>query len=78
MVIEPAYSHKAGTKGLIYVISFDKNAYDFFNQLDKQKQSQLNPFVEPVFLQDGQFGSTAIGYFSAKSNSFAVKFVFPE
>lgn len=78
MVIEPAYSHKAGTRGLIYVTSFDKNAYDFFNQLDKQKQSQFNPFTEPVFLQDGQFGSRAIGYFSAKTTSLPVRFVFPE
>lgn len=78
MVIEPAYSHKAGTWGLIYVTSFDKNAHDFFDQLDKQKQSQFNPFVEPVFLKDGQFGSKAIGYFSAKTSSGPVKFVFPE
>ena len=78
MVIEPAYSHKAGTWGLIYVTSFDKNAHDFFDQLDKQKQSQLNPFVEPVFLQDGQFGSKAMGYFSAKTASNPVTFVFPE
>lgn len=78
MVIEPAYSHKADTPGLIYVTSFDKNAFYFFNQLDKQKQSQFNPFVEPVFLKDGQFGSKAIGYFSAKTSSAPVKFIFPE
>lgn len=78
MVIEPAYSHHAGTPGIIYVTSFDKNAFDFFDQLDKQKQSQFNPFVEPVFLKDGQFGSRAIGYFSAKTSSSPVKFVFPE
>ncbi len=78
MVIEPAYSHKKGTSGMIYVTSFNKNAHDFFDQLDKQKQSQFNPFVEPVFLKDGQFGSKAIGYFSAKTNSVPVKFVFPE
>ncbi|MEJ7679838.1 MAG: hypothetical protein WKG06_18675 [Segetibacter sp.] len=78
MVIEPAYTHKAGTPGFVYVTSFDKNAYDFFDQLDKQKQSQFNPFVEPVFLKDGQFGSKAIGYFSSKTNSVPVKFVFPE
>lgn len=78
MVIEPAYSHKAGTIGLVYVTSFDKNAFDFFDQLDKQKQAQFNPFVEPVFLKDGQFGSKAVGYFSAKSSSAAMTFVFPE
>jgi hypothetical protein len=78
MVIEPAYLHKQGTQGLVSLESFDKNAFDFFDQLDKQKQSQFNPFVEPVFLQDGQFGSKAIGYFSAKTSSPPVKFIFPE
>ena len=78
IVIEPAYSHKKGTTGDIYVQSFDKNAYDFFAQLDRQKLAQFNPFVEPVFLQPGQFGNTAIGFFSAKENSSKFKFVYPE
>lgn len=78
MVIEPAYTHKKGTRGLVYVQSIDKNAYDFFDQLDRQKQAQFNPFVEPVFLKEGQFGSKAIGYFSVKTNSAPVAFVFPE
>lgn len=78
MVIEPAYTHKKGTKGIVYAQSIDKNAYDFFDQLDRQKLAQFNPFVEPVFLQDGQFGSKVIGYFSAKKNSSPVPFIFPE
>jgi hypothetical protein len=78
IVIEPAYTHKAGVQGKVYMQSIDKNAFDFFNQLDQQKLAQFNPFVEPVFLKDGQFGSKAIGYFSAKVNSNPVPFVFPE
>ncbi len=78
IVIEPAYSHKKGTVGDIYIQSFDKSAYDFFSQLDRQKLAQFNPFVEPVFLQPGQFGTEAIGFFSAKKNSSKVKFVYPE
>lgn len=78
IVIEPAYSHKKGTKGIVSVQSMDKNAYDFFDQLDRQKLAQYNPFVEPVFLKDGQFGNKAIGYFSAMAHSDPVKFVFPE
>lgn len=78
IVIEPAYSHKNGTVGNIYVQSLDQNAYDFFSQLDRQKLAQYNPFVEPVFLQTGQFGNNAIGFFSAKKNSQPVQFVFPE
>lgn len=78
IVIEPAYSHNPGTKGYIRIQSIDKNAYDFFDQLDKQKLSQFNPFIEPVFLRDGQFGSKAIGYFSAMIKSNPVLFVYPE
>lgn len=78
IVIEPAYSHKQGTKTLVYITSIDKNAYDFFNQLDKQKLAQFNPFVEPVFLRDGQFGTKAIGYFSAMRKSNPVTFIYPE
>lgn len=50
----------------------------FFDQLEKQKVAQLNPFVEPVFLRDGQFGSKAIGYFSAMNKSNPVTFIYPE
>jgi hypothetical protein len=78
IVIEPAYSHKPGTPGKVYIQSIDKNAYEFFDQLDKQKLAQFNPFVEPVFLRDGQFGPKAIGYFSAMQKSSPVSFIYPE
>lgn len=78
IVIEPAYTHIEGTKGTIYIQSIEKTAYDFFDQLDKQKLGQFNPFVEPVFLRDGQFGNKGIGYFSAMVKSNPVAYVFPE
>jgi Domain of unknown function (DUF4249) len=78
IVIEPAYTHKKGTRGRVYIQAIDKNAYDFFNQLDKQKLTQRNPFVEPVFLQDGQFGNKAVGYFSSMVKSVGILFIFPE
>lgn len=78
IVIEPAYSHNARTRGLVYIQTIDKNAFDFFDQLDKQKLAQFNPFVEPVFLRDGQFGKKAIGYFSAMVKSNPVVYVYPE
>ncbi len=78
IVVEPAYSHKQGTKALVYITSIDKNAYNFFDQLDKQKLAQFNPFVEPIFLKDGQFGTKAIGYFSAMRKSNPVIFIYPE
>lgn len=78
IVVEPAYSHIRGTKGLIRIQSIDKNAFDFFDQLDKQKLAQYNPFIEPVFLRDGQFGNDAIGYFSSMVKSDSVIFVYPD
>ena len=78
IVIEPAYTHKQGTKGIVFIQTIGKDAYDFFDQLDKQKLAQFNPFVEPVFLRDGQFGSRAIGYFSAMVKSNPVSYLFPE
>jgi hypothetical protein len=78
IVDEPAYSHTKGTKGSVFMQTIDKNAYDFFDQLDKQKIAVNNPFIEPVFLKSGQFGDKAIGFFSAKSNSRAYPFVYPE
>ena len=65
-------------RGTIYIQTIDKNAYDFFDQLDKQKLAQYNPFVEPIFLRDGQFGSKAIGYFSAMVKSRPALYIFPE
>ena len=78
IVIEPAYTHKQGTKGIVFIQTIGKDAYDFFDQLDKQKLAQFNPFVEPVFLRDGQFGSRAIGYFSVMIKSNPSIFIFPE
>ena len=71
-------SNKVGTKTLVYISSIDKNAFDFFNQLDKQKLAQFNPFVEPVFLKDGQFGTKAIGYFAAMQKSNSATFIYLE
>jgi hypothetical protein len=78
IVVEPAYTHVAGTTGYIYIQTIDENAYEFFDQLDKQKLAQFNPFVEPVFLKDGQFGKKAIGYFSAMLKSDPVSYEYPE
>jgi hypothetical protein len=78
IVIEPAYSHRTGTNGVIRIQTIDKNAFDFFDQLDKQKLSQTNPFVEPVFLREGQFGTRAVGYFSAMQKSAPISFSYPE
>lgn len=78
IVIEPAYSHKTGMIGIVRLQTIDKATFDFFDQLDKQKLGQTNPFVEPIFLTDGQFGKKAVGYFGSIVRSDPVRFVFPE
>jgi hypothetical protein len=78
LVIEPAFSHSAEAIGIVRIQSIDKVTYDFFDQLDRQKLGQLNPFVEPVFLSTGQFGNKAIGYFGSIARSGPVQFIFPE
>jgi hypothetical protein len=78
IVIEPAYSHKLGLEVTVSIESIDAISADFIDQLDRQKLAQKNPFVEPVFLKDGQFGSRATGFFGNRVRSQFLPFVFPE
>jgi Domain of unknown function (DUF4249) len=78
IVIEPAFSHRQGLTGVVKIQTIDKAMYDFYDQIDKQKLAQYNPFVEPIFLREGQFGSKAIGFFGCRTRSKGVDFVFPE
>ncbi len=77
-VIEPTYKHKQGQIANVYLQSVDKNIYTFYDNLDRNKLAQYNPFVEPVFLDNLQFGSTAIGVFGAYAISDSSIFVYPE
>ena len=74
---EPNYSHKKDDSAYIRLQSVDKNIFNFYDNLDRQKLAQFNPFVEPVFIVPGQF-KNAIGVFGAYSVSDSVLFVFPE
>jgi hypothetical protein len=76
-VFEPAFLHSQGQVAYIQMQSIDKNMFDFYDQLDRQKLAQYNPFVEPVFLQPLQFAN-AIGVFGAYALSDSVRFVYPE
>jgi len=57
--------------------SVDKNIFTFYDNLDKQKLGQFNPFVEPVFVVPEQVNN-AIGVFGAYAVSESVLFVYPE
>jgi len=75
-VVEPAYTARKDDEGLIYIQSLDRPTAEFFDTLDLQRESNLNPFVEPVFLNSNIEG--AIGIFGAVARSVPVLFVFPE
>ncbi|MDE3185146.1 MAG: hypothetical protein KGM16_17180 [Bacteroidota bacterium] len=57
--------------------SVNKNIFNFYDNLDRQKLAQYNPFVEPVLIMPGQF-KNAIGVFGAYAVSDSVLFVYPE
>lgn len=75
--IEPNYSHKKGDSTYIKLESVDRNIFNFYDNLDRQKLAQYNPFVEPVFSIPGQF-TKAVGVFGAYTVSDSVLFVYPE
>jgi Domain of unknown function (DUF4249) len=77
VTFEPAYKHKLGDATYVMMHVMDKNAFDYYDQLDRQKLAQFNPFVEPVFLKPTQFVD-AFGCFGAYSVSDSVSFVYPE
>ena len=76
-VFEPAYTHKTNDTAYIKLQTVDKNIFNFYDNLDKQKLAQYNPFVEPVFITQGQF-KNAIGVFGAYAVSDSVLFIYPE
>ena len=76
MTMEPVFSHKKGTMGVIRIQTLDANSAAFFNNLDNQKVSVFNPFVEPVLLKTAIEG--CIGIFGAYVLSEPFVFVYPE
>ena len=77
LVIEPALTHTVVVVIYVRIQSIDKATHDFYEQLDGQKISQYNPFVEPVFIKNGQFGKEAVGFFGSMIRSEAVRFEMP-
>lgn len=75
-VIEPAFKHNQNDTAYIFVQSLDKNSGEFYDNIDKQKLAQLNPFVEPVFLNTKIDG--CIGVFGSAVVSDSVLFIYPE
>lgn len=77
ITFEPAFKHKLGDTAYIQLQTMDKNSFDYYDQLDRQKLAQFNPFVEPSYLKPTQF-KDAFGCFGAYSISDKILFVYPE
>lgn len=84
IVVEPAWSHAPDTvagmfvSGLVRIQTLDRATYEFYDQTDQQKLGVNNPFVEPTFLVNGQFGKDAFGFFGSRVRSEPAAFTFPE
>ncbi|MBO6573942.1 MAG: DUF4249 family protein [Rhodothermales bacterium] len=74
-VVEPAHTNYKDDKALVYIQSLDREAAEFYERLDRQREANVNPFIEPVFLETGVHG--LIGVFSAMNRSEPMPFVFP-
>ena len=75
-VVEPAYINFKGDPGMVYIQSLNRDVAEFFDVLDRQRESNINPFIEPVFLDSKIEG--AIGVFGAINRSEGFNFIFPE
>lgn len=75
-VVEPAYTNRKGDPGTVYIQSMDRASAEFYDVLDRQRESNINPFIEPVFLDSKIPG--AIGVFGSIAKSAPFPFVFPE
>lgn len=73
---EVSFEYRRGDTAYIYLQSLDETAAAFYEDIDNQLQSILNPFVEPVFLKSAIEGT--IGVFGSAVRSDTVVFVYPQ
>lgn len=76
IVIEPVFKHQTGDSALVYLQTLNTASARYYDDLDQQKNSKLNPFIEPVFINGNIQG--AFGIFGASNYSNPVTFVYPE
>ncbi len=73
--LEVSWEYLKGDSATVYMMSLDKKAANFYQDLDDQLASILNPFVEPVFL-DSKIDD-AIGVFGSAVYSDPWLFIYP-
>ena len=73
---EVSFEYLRGDTAYIFLQSLDEKSAAFFEDIDNQLQSILNPFVEPVFLKSTIEGT--IGVFGSAVRSDPVLFIYPQ
>lgn len=73
---EVSFEYRKGDPAYIFLQSLDEKSAAFYEDLDNQLQSILNPFVEPVFLKSTIEGT--IGVFGSAVRSDTVLFIYPQ
>lgn len=75
-IVEPAHTHRKDDIAILYIQSLDRTVADYYDRLDRQREANVNPFIEPVFLSSSIEG--LIGVFGSMNRSIGVQFIFPE
>lgn len=73
---EVSFEYRRGDTAYIYLQSLDETSAAFYEDIDNQLQSILNPFVEPVFLKSAIDGT--LGVFGSVVRSDTVLFIYPQ
>ena len=76
MPIEVSFEYKEGDSTWVFMQSLDEQTARFYTSLDRQLESILNPFVEPVFIESQITG--AIGVFGSAVRSDSILFIYPQ
>ena len=74
--IEVSFEYRKGDSAWVFIQSLDRNSAEFYQEIDRQLQSILNPFVEPEFI--GTKIPGAIGVFGSAVLSDSVLFIYPQ
>jgi hypothetical protein len=73
---EVSFEYLQGDTAIVYLQSLDRKSAAFFQDLDEQLQSILNPFVEPTFIHSTIEGT--LGVFGSAVRSDPVLFIYPQ
>ncbi len=77
VLVEVSFEYSQGDSTWVFIQSLDPKAAAFYEELDEQLVTVVNPFVEPLFLKSKIEGG-AIGVFGSVVLSDSVLFIYPQ